>query len=91
MTDYDRWLVQLDHDRPDWALELADSRELLDALRQALQQATLTQARFTHDLLRSRVAPRLWGVVQSYVGSQHAKPVLPQAIPIPFITNPRHP
>ena len=91
MTDYDRWLVQLDHDSPDWALELADHRELLDALRQVLGQATPAQARFTHDLLRSRVAPRLWGVVQSYVGSQHAKPAIPLAIPIPFTINQRHP
>ena len=91
MTDYDRWLAQLDSDRPDWALEMADQRDLLDALRQALQQATPAQVRFTHDLLRSRVAPRLWGAVQSYVGSQHVKPALPQAIPIPFTINPRHP
>jgi len=69
MTDYDAFLAQLDQDRPDWPLEFAEQRDLLDALRPLLKGGDTTyvaeRTGFAARLLRGRVGPRLWNAVQS--------------------------
>jgi len=73
VTDYEHWQAQLDADRPQWWIELANEQELracAQALFSPFVESNSDELARRERMLRSSVSGRLWLTVRAWTGCE---------------------